>query len=96
VRILLTGVTGVVGRAVARQLVAAGYAVTGIATLPHENLHPDVDVVCGPLDHPMLQQLADESDVVLTSPRSKPARPAAAESMGWCTSHTRRPARVPG
>ena len=64
-RILLTGVTGVVGRAVARQLVAAGYAVTGIAARPHENLHPDVDFVCGPLDDPMLQQLADESDVVL-------------------------------
>jgi len=31
VRILLTGVTGVVGRAVARQLLAAGYAVSGIA-----------------------------------------------------------------
>jgi uncharacterized protein YbjT (DUF2867 family) len=65
VRILLTGVTGVVGRAVARQLVAAGYAVTGIAARPHENLHPDVDFVCGPLGDPMLQQLADESDVVL-------------------------------
>jgi nucleoside-diphosphate-sugar epimerase len=64
-RILLTGVTGVVGRAVASQLVAAGYAVTGIATHPHENLHPDVDFVCGPLVDPMLQQLADECDAVL-------------------------------
>lgn len=64
-RILLTGVTGVVGRAVARQLLAAGYAVSGIAAHQHENLHPGVDFVCGPLDGPMLQQLADDSDVVL-------------------------------
>ncbi|MFZ0907750.1 MAG: NAD-dependent epimerase/dehydratase family protein [Mycobacterium sp.] len=64
-RILLTGVTGVVGRAVARQLLAAGYAVSGIAAHPHENLDPGVDFVCGPLDGPTLQQLADDSDVVL-------------------------------
>lgn len=64
-RILLTGVTGVVGRAVARQLLAAGYAVSGIAAHPHENLDPGVDFVCGPLGGPILQQLADDSDVVL-------------------------------
>jgi hypothetical protein len=65
VRILLTGVTGVVGRATARQLLAAGYAVSGVAGRPHENLDPDVDFVCGPLGGPILQQLADDSDVVL-------------------------------
>jgi uncharacterized protein YbjT (DUF2867 family) len=65
VRILLTGVTGMVGRAVARQLLAAGYAVSGIAAHPHENLDPGVDFVCGPLGGPVLQQLADDSDVVL-------------------------------
>ncbi len=54
-----------VGRAVARQLVAAGYAVTGIAARPHENLDHDVDFVCGPLGGPILQQLADDSDVVV-------------------------------
>ena len=64
-RILLTGVTGVVGRAVARQLLAAGYAVSGIAGRPHENLDPDVDLVCGPLGGPILQHLADDSDVVV-------------------------------
>ncbi len=64
-RILLTGITGVVGRAVARQLLAAGHAVSGIAPHPHENLEPGVDFVCGPLGGPVLQQLADESDVVL-------------------------------
>jgi nucleoside-diphosphate-sugar epimerase len=65
VQILVTGVTGVVGRAVARQLVAAGHAVSGIALYPHEYLDPDVDFVCAPLDHPILQHLADESDVVV-------------------------------
>ena len=64
-RILLTGVTGMVGRAVARQLLAAGYAVSGIAGQPHDNLDPDVDFVCGPLGGPILHQLADDSDVVV-------------------------------
>jgi nucleoside-diphosphate-sugar epimerase len=65
VRVLLTGVTGVVGRAIARQLLAAGYAVSGIAGHPHENLDPSVDFVCGPLGGPILQQLADDCEVVL-------------------------------
>jgi nucleoside-diphosphate-sugar epimerase len=65
VQILVTGVTGVVGRALARQLVAAGHTVSGIAPYPHEYLDPDVDFVCAPLGHPILQQLADKSDVVV-------------------------------
>jgi nucleoside-diphosphate-sugar epimerase len=65
VRILLTGVTGLLGRAVARQLIAAGHGVTGIAAHPHQNLHPDVDFVCASLGDPVLQQLAGASDVVL-------------------------------
>ena len=64
-RILLTGVTGLLGRAMARQLIAAGHAVTGIATYPHQNLHPDVDFVCASLGDPVLEQLAGASDVVL-------------------------------
>jgi hypothetical protein len=65
VRILLTGVTGLLGRTVARQLIAAGHGVTGIATAPHENLHPDVEFVGGSLADPILQKLADASDIVL-------------------------------
>jgi nucleoside-diphosphate-sugar epimerase len=65
VRILLTGVTGLLGRAVARQLIAAGHGVTGIAAHPHHNLHPDVDFVCASLGDPVLLQLAGASDVVL-------------------------------
>src|SRR5258708_19697782 len=49
----------------ARQLIAAGHAVTGIAAYPHRNLHPDVDFVCASLGDPVLQQLAGASDVVL-------------------------------
>jgi nucleoside-diphosphate-sugar epimerase len=64
-RILLTGVTGLLGRAMASQLIAAAHAVTGIATHPHHNLHPDVDFVCASLCDPVLQQLAGASDVVL-------------------------------
>jgi nucleoside-diphosphate-sugar epimerase len=65
VRILVTGVTGVVGRTAARQLLAAGHAVSGIAAHPHEYLDPGVDFVCGPLGGPILQQLADDCEVVL-------------------------------
>ena len=77
-RVLLTGATGVVGRAVARQLLAAGYAVSGIAGRPHENLDPDVDFVCGPLTGPILQQLADGSDVVIHLAPIEPAAPGSA------------------
>jgi nucleoside-diphosphate-sugar epimerase len=65
VRILLTGVTGLLGRAVARQLLAVGHSVTGIAAHPHAGLHPDVDFVCAPLGDSVLQQLAGTADVVL-------------------------------
>ncbi|MBO0882402.1 MAG: NAD-dependent epimerase/dehydratase family protein, partial [Mycobacterium sp.] len=64
-QILVTGVTGVVGRAVAGQLVAAGHVVSGIAPYPHQYLDPDVDFVCAPLGHPILQRLADKADVVV-------------------------------
>ena len=64
-RIFLTGVTGLLGRAMARQLIAAGHAVTGIAAYPHLNLHPDVDFVCASLGDPVLEQLAGAADVVL-------------------------------
>ena len=77
-RILLTGVTGVLGRAVARQLVAAGHAVTGIAAHPHENLHPEVDFVCAPLGDAVLQRLADAADVVLHLAPIEPGVPGSA------------------
>ena len=81
-RILLTGVTGLLGRAVARQLIAAGYPVTGIAAEPHEYLHPDVEFVCGSLGDPMLQQLADACDVVLHLAPVEAAAPGSAGING--------------
>ena len=74
-RILLTGVTGLFGRAVARQLLAAGHTVSGIAAEPHHNLDSDVDFVRGPLSDSVLQQLADASDVVLALAPIEPNAP---------------------
>ncbi len=77
-RILLTGVTGLLGRATARQLIAAGHTVTGIAAHPHQNLHPDVDFVGASLDDPVLQRLADAADVVLHLAPIEPGVPGSA------------------
>lgn len=64
-RILVTGITGVIGRLLARQLVAAGNAVSGIAEYPHDYLDPAVDFVQAPLDDPVLQELADDADTLV-------------------------------
>jgi nucleoside-diphosphate-sugar epimerase len=82
VRILVTGVTGVVGRAVARQLVTAGHAVSGIALYPHESLDPGVDFVCAPLGGPLLQRLADAADVVVHLAPVEDTAPASAGING--------------
>ena len=81
-RILLTGVNGLFGRALARQLIAAGHATTGVDEHPHPNLHPDVDFVCGSLGDPMLQQLADASDVVFHLAPIESAVPGSAGISG--------------
>jgi nucleoside-diphosphate-sugar epimerase len=65
VQILVTDATGTVGRLVARQLIAAGHTVTGIAEHPHACLDPSVDFVCASLGDPVLQELADEADAVI-------------------------------
>jgi nucleoside-diphosphate-sugar epimerase len=82
VRIFLTGVTGLLGRAMARQLIAAGHAVTGIAAYPHHNLHPDVDFVCASLGDPVLEQLAGAADVVLHLAPIETAAPGSAGING--------------
>jgi nucleoside-diphosphate-sugar epimerase len=78
VRILLIGVTSLLGRATARQLVAAGHAVTGVAAHPSENVHPDVDFVGAALGDPIVQRLADAADVVLHLAPIEPGVPASA------------------
>jgi nucleoside-diphosphate-sugar epimerase len=64
-RILITGVTGDLGRSVARSFLAAGHDVSGIATHGHRYLESDVDFVCARLDDPVFQDLADDADIVL-------------------------------
>lgn len=64
-QILVTDATGTVGRLVARQLIAAGHTVSGIAEHPHACLDEGVDFVCASLGDPVLQELADESDAVI-------------------------------
>lgn len=65
VRILITGVTGALGRSVARCLLASGHEVGGIAEACHDYLDPGVDFVCGGLGDPVLQDLADDADAVI-------------------------------
>jgi nucleoside-diphosphate-sugar epimerase len=65
VQILVTDASGIVGRLVARQLIAAGHTVSGIAEHPHTCLDAGVEFVCAPLSDPILQELADEADAVI-------------------------------
>ncbi len=64
-QILVTDATGAVGRLVARQLIAAGHAVRGIAARPHPYLDEGVELVCASLTDPILQDLADDADAVI-------------------------------
>ncbi|MDT5019932.1 MAG: hypothetical protein QOI33_456 [Mycobacterium sp.] len=77
-RILLIGVTSLLGRATARQLIAVGHAVTGVAAHAHENLHRDVDFVGAALGDPILQRLVDAADVILHLAPVEPGVPASA------------------
>lgn len=63
--VLVTDAAGVAGRLVARQLIAAGHTVSGIASHPHECLDPNVDFVCASLRDPVLMELAAEADAVI-------------------------------
>ncbi len=81
-QILVTDATGAVGRLVARQLMAAGHTVTGIAERPHPYLDPGVEFVCAPLRHPVLQELADEADAVVHLAPIDPSAPGSADIDG--------------
>ncbi|MGA7052302.1 MAG: NAD-dependent epimerase/dehydratase family protein [Mycobacterium sp.] len=63
--ILVTDATGTVGRMVARQLIAAGHTISGIAEHPHVRLDPNAEFVCASLSDPILQELADEADAII-------------------------------
>ncbi|ORB72632.1 hypothetical protein [Mycobacterium scrofulaceum] len=64
-QILVTDATGALGRLVARQLVAAGHTVSGIAETRHPCLDRNVDFVCASLRNPILRELAGEADAVI-------------------------------
>lgn len=81
-QILVTDATGAVGRLVARQLMAAGHTVTGIAERPHPYLDPGVEFVCAPLRHPVLQDLAEEADAVVHLAPIDPSAPGSADIDG--------------
>ena len=81
-RILVTDATGGVGRLVARQLIAAGHAVSGIAEHPHARLDPGVELVCAPLRDPVLQELADQADAVVHLAPLDPTAPGNADLDG--------------
>ena len=74
-QILVTDATGPLGRMVARQLIAAGHTVSGIAEHPHACLDAAVEFVCAPLSDPVLQELADEADAVIHLAPVDPAAP---------------------
>ena len=81
-RVLVTDATGGVGRLLTRQLIAAGHAVSGIAQRPHARLDPGVELVCAPLRHPVLQELADQSDAVIHLSPVDPTAPGHADLDG--------------
>lgn len=64
-QILVTDATDTVGRLVARQLIAAGHAVSAVAEWPHPSLDPRVELVRAPLSDPVLQELVTDADVVI-------------------------------
>jgi uncharacterized protein YbjT (DUF2867 family) len=82
VQILVTDATGTVGRLVARQLIAAGHSVSGIAERRHACLDPNVDFVCAPLRSRILQELADEADAVIHLAPVEPRAPGSADIDG--------------
>ena len=81
-QILVTAATGTAGRMVARQLIAAGHTVSGIAEHPHAYLDPAVEFVCAPLSDPVVQELADEADAVIHLAPVDPGAPGHAGING--------------
>ena len=92
-RILLTEVTGELGRALAQSLLAAGHDVHGIAERPHRALDPGVEFVCAALAHPVLYRLAETADVVVHLP-AEGAATRSADVARICDAAARGGARI--
>ncbi|WP_319434263.1 NAD-dependent epimerase/dehydratase family protein [Mycobacterium sp. RTGN5] len=93
-QILLTEVTGELGRALAQSLLAAGHDVYGIAERPHRDLDPGVDFVCAALTHPILYRLAESADVVVHLAVEGRATTRQADVARVCDAAARGGARV--
>ncbi|VBA53556.1 hypothetical protein LAUMK191_02836 [Mycobacterium attenuatum] len=63
--VLVTDAAGAIGRQVARQLIAAGHTVSGIAPYRHSALDAGVDFECASLRDPVLLELTAEADAVI-------------------------------
>ncbi|HTY29424.1 MAG TPA: hypothetical protein VMD51_14955, partial [Mycobacterium sp.] len=92
-RILLTEVTGGLGRALAQSLLASGLDVTGVAARPHRDLDPAVDFVAAAPGHRVSYELFADADVVVPLPAGGDGvRPA--ELVRICDAAARGGARV--
>ncbi|ORV46878.1 hypothetical protein AWC03_01865 [Mycobacterium europaeum] len=80
--ILVTDATGALGRLVARQLIAAGHTVSGIAESRHPCLDRNVDLVCASLRDPVLRELAEEADAVIHLAPIDTSAPGSADIEG--------------
>jgi nucleoside-diphosphate-sugar epimerase len=92
-RILLTGATEGLGRAVAQGLLAAGREVSGIAERAHADLDPGVEFVRAALAHPVLYEMMAQADVVIQLP-TNPAGPRPSDVARVCDAAARTGARV--
>jgi nucleoside-diphosphate-sugar epimerase/phosphohistidine swiveling domain-containing protein len=93
-RILLTEVTGELGRALAQSLLAAGHDVYGIAERRHRDLDPGVDFVCAALTHPILYGLAEQADTVVHLPVEGRDATRSADVSRVCDAAARGGARI--
>ncbi|MBB3604003.1 nucleoside-diphosphate-sugar epimerase/phosphohistidine swiveling domain-containing protein [Mycolicibacterium sp. BK556] len=93
-QILLTEVTGELGRALAQSLLAAGHEVYGISERPHRDLDPGVSFVCAALSHPVLYQLAERADVVVHLPADSPDMARSPDTARVCDAAARGGARI--
>ncbi len=92
-RILLTQVTGELGRALAQSLLASGHEVSGVALRAHRDLDPGVDFVSAAPGHRVVYELATEADVVVPLP-SDGDTVRSADLVRICDAATRGGARV--
>lgn len=81
-QILVTDATGALGRLVTAQLIAAGHSVSGVAELPHPCLDGNVEFVCASPRDPILEELANDADVVIHLAPVDPTAPGSADIEG--------------